>query len=39
MVYWLITDERHINKAAIGSDNGLFPVRHQAIIWIYGGLL
>ena len=26
-------------QANIGSDNGLLPVRHQVIIWIYNGLL
>ena len=28
-----------MNRASIGSDNGLLPVRHQAIIWTNAGLL
>ena len=28
-----------VNKAIIGSDNGLSPDRHQAIIWTNAGIL
>ena len=34
--------EAHIyvnNLSAIGSDNGLWPGQHQAIIWTNAGLL
>ena len=30
---------RHWNLTIIGSDNGLSPDRHQAIIWTNGGIL
>ena len=30
---------RHWNLTIIGSDNGLSPGRHQAIIWTNGGIL
>ena len=42
-LYQLIEAEWHIyvsiNYASIGSDNGLLPVRHQAIIRTNAGLL
>ena len=28
-----------VNQVSIGSDNGLLPIRHQAIIWNIAGLL
>ena len=28
-----------VNKASIGSDNGLSPIRHQAIIWTNADIL
>ena len=28
-----------VNYTIIGSDNGLLPVRHQAIIWTNAGIL
>ena len=27
------------NQVSIGSDNGLLPIRHQAIIWTNAGIL
>ena len=28
-----------MNRVSIGSDNGLSPIRHKAIIWTNAGLL
>ena len=36
---WITRYERWVIKAIIGSDNGLSPVRRQAIIWSNAGLL
>ena len=39
LIYPLCRIYTAVNRASIGSDNGLSPIRHQAIIYINIGLL